>query len=297
LSYCSSKFIINPYDLLNKLLLSHILKKLYRIVKIEVKRIQILFIFLPTKTKELMKKYLILLVIAGMFACKNDSNTTAKNNTTIETPEETSEVAKQTSAPTTRTESTTQGSMGSAQGEGMGMGKGKSTTRANNGKGNISNFNSEGIPDACDLLSVETISKYVNVPAAQIFLNDGSSAQNPKSRACFFKWDGSSIKNAGVMVLVQTNPIADEVPDYLTHFVTSKKTEGEKDFSGGTMHKYLDWPGIGDDGAYSTELGKYIWRIGNDWAFMVAFNTTIEAKDQKKAAEVFANEVMANMVY
>jgi len=157
------------------------------------------------------------------------------------------------------------------------------------------NYNKEGIPDACDLLSTATISKYVNQPADIIFLADGSSKQNPKARACFFKWDGSEIRNAGVMVQVQKNPVEADVPEYFTYLISSRKTEGEKDPATGSVFKYEDWPGFGDDAAYSTEAGKYVWRIGNEWAFMVAFNTTQKPKAQKEAAEAFAKEVMANM--
>lgn len=157
------------------------------------------------------------------------------------------------------------------------------------------NFNKEGIPDACDLLSVETISRYVRQPAESIFTADGSSPQNQKARACFFKWDGSAIANAGVMLQLQKNPVADDVPEYFTYLISSKKTEGEKDLSSDLAIKYQDWPGFGDDGAYSTVAGKYIWRIGNEWAFMIAFNTVLEPKAQKVAAETFAKEVIANM--
>lgn len=176
----------------------------------------------------------------------------------------------------------------------------RSTMTTKDGKGNPTgeqktNFNREGVPDACDLLTAETISKYVGQPADIIFLADGSSPQSPTARACFFKWDGSAIANAGVMVQVQKNPVEEEVPDYFTYLISSRKTGGETDPATGAVVKFKDWPGFGDDGAYSTEAGKYIWRIGNEWAFMVAFNTVLPPKSQKKAAEAFAKEVMSRM--
>ena len=159
------------------------------------------------------------------------------------------------------------------------------------------NYNSAGIPDACDLLSKETIAKYVNQPAESIFLNDGSSPQNPMARACFFKWDGSAIPNAGVMVQLQKNQVADEVPEYLTLLVQSKKNQGEIDPATGSKVLYKDWPGHGEDGAYSTDVGKYMWRVGDDWVFMVAFNTVLPPKSQKVAADAFAKEVMSRMSF
>lgn len=165
----------------------------------------------------------------------------------------------------------------------------------NSPKSKETNFNKEGIPDACDLLSTKTISRYVRQPAESIFMADGSSPQNQKARACFFKWDGSALANAGVMVQLQRNPVEEDVPEYFTYLISSKKTDGEKDPASDTVIKYKDWPGFGDDGAYSTVAGKYVWRVNNDWAFMIAFNTVLEAKAQKAAAEAFAKEVMSNM--
>jgi len=177
-----------------------------------------------------------------------------------------------------------------------------STLKTNDSKGGTqaksqTNFNKEGIPDACDLLSAKTVAKYVRQPEGSIFLADGSSPQNPKARACFFKWDGSELANAGVMVQLQRNPVQEEVPEYFTYLISSKKTEGEKDPASKSVIKYNDWPGFGDDGAYSTEAGKYVWRVGNDWSFMVAFNTVLEPKAQKVAADAFAREVMSKMSF
>ncbi|MFT6334195.1 MAG: hypothetical protein ACJATI_000927 [Halioglobus sp.] len=168
-------------------------------------------------------------------------------------------------------------------------------TRATKGKVET-NFNKNGIPDACDLLTLETISKYVGFPAASINIADGSSPKNQLQRACFFKWDGSDIKNAGVMVQLQQNPVADDVPDYLTYMIQSLKSDGENNMNGAVI-KFYDWPEFGDDGAYSTEAGKYVWRVGNDWAFMIAFNTTMKARDQQKAAKAYAKEVMERMTF
>ena len=159
------------------------------------------------------------------------------------------------------------------------------------------NYNKEGVPDACDLLSKETIARYVRQPVESIIPADGSSSQSPKARACFFKWDGSALANAGVMIQLQKNPVIEDVPEYFTYLISSKKTEGEKNPATGTTMKYSDWPGFGDDGAYSTEAGKYVWRVGNDWVFMIAFNTVLEPKAQEVAARAFAQEAMANMKF
>jgi hypothetical protein len=222
-----------------------------------------------------MMRILLLLIITAFISCKSDSTTAPGDNKDSKTEavanKSVQEFAK--SKPT----------VSSAE------------TRATKGKIET-NFNKNGIPDACDLLTQETIAKYVGIPAASIMLADGSSPTSDLQRACFFKWDGSEIKNAGVMVQVQQNPVADDVPTYLTYMVQSLKTEGENNMTGANIMFY-DWKEFGDDGAYSTEAGKYVWRIGNDWAFMVAFNTTMTAREQQKAAKAFAKEVMERMTF
>ena len=221
-------------------------------------------------------RIILLLIITAFISCKSDSSvTTASAGENSKTEVAGNESVKESS-----------NSKPSAL-----------SAESRNTKGKVkTNFNKNGIPDACDLLTQETIAKYAGVSAASIMLADGSSSKNDLQRACFFKWDGSEIKNAGVMVQVQQNPVADDVPEYLTYMVQSLKSDGENNMDG-EVTKYNDWPEFGDDGAYSTEVGKYVWRVGNDWAFMIAFNTTMKAKDQKKAAKAFAEEVMGNMTF
>ncbi len=220
-------------------------------------------------------RIILLLIITAFISCKSDSTTVTSSDkpATEETNQNPAVQEFLDSKPTV-----TSAKAGSTAG------------------GIETNFNKSGIPDACDLLTQETIAKYVGFPSASIMLSDGSSPKNKLQRACFFKWDGSEIKNAGVMVQVQQNPVADEVPEYLTYMIQSLKTDGENNMSGANV-KFQDWPEFGDDGAYSTEVGKYMWRVGNDWAFMVAFNTTMNARDQQKAAKAFAKEVMDRMTF
>ncbi|MDF1696816.1 MAG: hypothetical protein P1U56_13325 [Saprospiraceae bacterium] len=224
-------------------------------------------------------RLLILMVVVFLASCKPDAPVTTQSEDN--TPSQT--VPAKNSRNEGGEQSGNSGSMTKADGKKPSSG--------------ITNYNKEGIPDACDLLSTKTIARYVNQPAEEIFLADGSSPQNPLARACFFKWDGSAIANAGVMVQLQRNPVQVDVPEYFTYLISSKKTDGEKNPASPEVFKYKDWPGFGDDGAYSTEAGKYVWRISNDWAFMVAFNTVLEPKAQKIAAEAFAQEVMSNMEF
>ena len=231
-------------------------------------------------------RILLLFIITVFFSCKTD---TASNGTASTTSTKTAE--NKTSV---------------SKSEGVRSQKGDQPTLSNT-KGEVkprtqqrgkveTNFNKNGIPDACDLLTQETIAKYMGIPAASIMLADGSSSKNNLQRACFFKWDGTALKNAGVMVQIQQNPVAEDVPEYFTYMVQSLKKDGENALNG-VNTKFYDWPDFGDDGAFSSEVGKYVWRIGNDWAFMVAFNSDLKGKDQERAAKAFAKEVMDRMTF
>ena len=228
-------------------------------------------------------RYFILIIVMIVISCKPDT-ASKSNEGVVNAKQENQTVANNNSksVPTTGGQSATLRTKDSKSG---------SVTESG------TNFNSEGIPDACDLMTPETIARYVNQPVESIFPADGSSPQNPKARACFFKWDGSALPNAGVMVQLQRNPVQEDVPEYFTYLIASRKTDGEKDPGSDVVIKYKDWPGFGDDGAYSTEAGKYVWRVGNDWAFMIAFNTVLPPKAQKVAAHALAQEVMSNMTF
>ncbi len=147
---------------------------------------------------------------------------------------------------------------------------GQSTSIKNNsasaGKGGI-------IPNACLLVPKEKLASILGVDVNQVNQKDGSSTQSKFSRSCFFRWEHDGIPNSGVLLQVQKNPVPDEFEAWATSFIAAKKESGETDFSGASeVFKYKDFPGIGTAGAYSHQLGKYYWRIDNDYVCMIAFN-------------------------
>jgi len=150
------------------------------------------------------------------------------------------------------------------------------------------------VPDACTLLSTKTVSEIMKTDIKGVEIKDGSNANSKHSRSCFWKWDDPGISNAGVMVQVMTNPVPNEVPEYLRLFIDSKRTEGEQAFNSNENYKYKNFDGFGDDGAYSHDMHKYLWRIGEEYSFMIAFNTTLQERKELAAAKKIAEEVMRN---
>ena len=150
-----------------------------------------------------------------------------------------------------------------------------------------------GVPNACSLVSVDEIAKIVGVSASDIRLKDASHTKSPFTRSCFFRWDGAS-PNTGILIQVQANPIQEEYAEWVSLFVSSKRTIGEKAMGTNETFKYEKMEGLGDDGSYSHRLGKYFWRDGNKYAFMIAFNTNSAKKLQMKNAKTIGNIMMKN---
>jgi hypothetical protein len=150
------------------------------------------------------------------------------------------------------------------------------------------------LQDACSLISPKYIARVLGVDQGSINVKEGSKTGRTIARSCFFKWE-SEIPNGGILVQIQKNPVPDDFPEYVQYFISTKKREGENSFSeGGYVYEFTDWGTVGDEGAYSSEAGKYYWRLGNEYIFMLAFNLALEESEQLAAANKLAPEIMKN---
>jgi len=150
------------------------------------------------------------------------------------------------------------------------------------------------LPDACTLLSRESVAKEFGVELIYVNVIDGNP-QGEESRSCFFKWDDPNYPNAGILIQIQSNPMVEEVPDWPAYAVANKRTTGETIMGDAAPTIYKMWPGVGTDASYSYELGKYYWRIKNDLLVMLAYNMDITEDKQKETAYAIAQEVMDNL--
>jgi len=150
----------------------------------------------------------------------------------------------------------------------------------------------EKLPLACDLFTPEFIAGVVGVDAGALTIKDGSHAGNLFSRSCFFKWNDPNVTNAGIMVQVMSNPVEFDAPEYLELYVNGKKQSGETTFDSDTRILYKDFNGFGDDGAYSYELHKYIWRDGHELAYTIAFNNNLSEDEEMAAARKIATKIV-----
>ncbi|HPQ21879.1 MAG TPA: hypothetical protein PK147_08510 [Saprospiraceae bacterium] len=151
------------------------------------------------------------------------------------------------------------------------------------------------VPDACSLLNTSWLAGVLGVNESQIQVKDGSDSHMPNAKACFFKYDDEDLGNAGILLQVMTNPVHDEFPEWVSQFVNAKITDGEQDYTTtNELYKYKPWKALGDGGAYSSELSKYHWRLGNNYLFLLAFNLDKSEDDKLAMAQKIGNKVLEN---
>jgi len=149
------------------------------------------------------------------------------------------------------------------------------------------------VPDACALITKEEIAKIFGISAGAISEKDASHTKSPYTRSCFYRWEGAS-PNTGILLQVQANPVAEEYAEWVSLYVESKRTTGEKEMGSNDTYRYKKLEGLGDDGSYSHRLGKYVWRDANNYVFMVAFNTNSAPEVQMKNVKSIGKIMMSN---
>ncbi len=144
------------------------------------------------------------------------------------------------------------------------------------------------IKQACSIIPLRIVADALGKTTQEISLSNATPpTENPAQSACFFKWDDFDVPNAGIFIQMIRNPLEDEYPgeypDYISKYVASYRTAGEQAVEAEPIiFKKLE--GLGDDGSYSTESGKYYWRIGEKVSFLVALNTAHNPADQYRIA-------------
>lgn len=149
------------------------------------------------------------------------------------------------------------------------------------------------IPDACDLISAADVERIFGLGSGIVNQKDASTMKSPYTKSCFYRWDGV-VPNTGILVQVQGNPVPEEFEGWVSLFVSSKRTSGEKSMATNETFKYKKLEGLGDDGSYSHRLGKYVWRIADDYVFTISFNTNSAPDVQMKHAQAIGKVMMEN---
>ncbi|MGA0256916.1 MAG: hypothetical protein ACO3M5_08710 [Saprospiraceae bacterium] len=156
---------------------------------------------------------------------------------------------------------------------------------------------SREVPDACTLVTDAFIGKVIGVDAMGINIKDGSSAASPYARSCFFRWDHKGIPNSGVLIQVSDNPVPEEFPEWAAYYIQAKKNQGEKSPDGAFEFRYEDFKGLGEAGAYSFELHRYMWRDKDDFVYLIAFNLPATEAEELEWARAIGEEIMKNVKF
>lgn len=150
----------------------------------------------------------------------------------------------------------------------------------------------ELLPDMCDLVPKSYIAEVLGLDNDAVTLNNSSqSGANPKHKTCFFKWTDPNFPNTGIMLQAMRNPLPDEFPEYLTTFIQSKRENGENALGDEFVHYFKDFRGVGDEGIYNADIGKYFWRYSDLVVFQLAFNSIHEQDEQLAIASKLATRM------
>ncbi len=219
-------------------------------------------------------RFLVIVMMLSLLSCNNKKNKGGDTSSDTNTEDRIAQVEKSRAA-TNTTEATPQKRMAT-----------KSKT--------ASNLFDEILAEPCGLININELGKMMKIDSELIRTKDGSTSKTKSARSCFFRWDGEHSSNSGVLIQVQSNPIPNEFFQYGSTFIASKLNTGEQAYDGveEISFKFKPFNGIGDDGAYNHELGKYFWRQGEDIVFMLAFNLGLDEKEQLSLARKLAKMVM-----
>ena len=148
---------------------------------------------------------------------------------------------------------------------------------------------------ACHLISADEMSQALGMTPQDIKLSNATPRDaDPNQTACFYKWDDPEVVSAGIFIQLLRNPLGDDFPDYIVEFIKQKRSRGEQEANGDAIFlKEMDW---GDDGAYSTELAKYYWRLGEEVILSIAFNTSYSEREQYQIATKIATTLTRNYI-
>ena len=216
-----------------------------------------------------MNKFVLFIWVVFIYSCSGGCNQSQDNS--MESPSTSSGEFVPASAPT-----------------GNAIGQGFDIEAHIEKKGRI-------LGNACSIVPKRTIAEALNVDVRDIYLRNSTPRDEKRTHtSCFFKWDDPELSNAGIMLQMMRNPNEEEFIDYAKKFIEAFRVRGERGVEPGEVIMYEKFEGFGDDGSYSTEGGKYFWRLGDKIIFGIAFNTLHTAQEQYQIATTLAKVMTEN---
>ncbi len=140
----------------------------------------------------------------------------------------------------------------------------------------------DGIPSVCPLLSPSDIASAFGIEESTVKESDGNrqSTPNSNSKSCFWRWNDS-----GIVVQISDNPLPEEVNDWGTRYINTKKSTGEKMMSSAEERfLFTDFKGPGKYNIYNPDLGKFYATKGEDLIISLIFNGNFNKRKQLSIA-------------
>lgn len=162
---------------------------------------------------------------------------------------------------------------------------------------NGTNSTAATLPDVCDMLSESQVKKFLSPNADQIdIINGNRSGLSTSSASCFFKWSDRVYDASGVMIQMQSNPLPEDLPTFVSTYMYNKKYEGENSADvQGVKFKYEDFPGLEVPAIYNAQLNRYYFGYGEKYLCSVAFNYPIQ-REKLDAAFLEIAKIMLKQI-
>lgn len=152
------------------------------------------------------------------------------------------------------------------------------------------------LPAPQDIISVESVSKVLNIVKEKIEIKPVNKPGDLKSKSCFYNWIDPSTPDAAMLFQISTNPVYSEVYNYISMTVQSKIENGENFGAGGNINfkeEYIGKVRI----AYSIQNPRIYWNIGDNYLMMLAFNMTNLSEEKiLEYAHRFVPEINKNFL-
>ena len=151
------------------------------------------------------------------------------------------------------------------------------------------------LPNMCDLIPISFVAETLGLDESLVTnRNIIPGGAIPNHKTCFFKWNDPNFPNTGIMIQAMRNPLSDEMPEYITAYMTAKRESGENALGEEFVHRFKDLDGIANEGLYNADIGKYFWRFSDLVIFQLAFNTLHEQEEQLKIATILGKKMTQN---
>lgn len=145
------------------------------------------------------------------------------------------------------------------------------------------------IPRVCNLLSEEDVAQAFSISSTIINESNGNRSQisSDNSKSCFWRWT-----EGGILVQISKNPFPEEVNDWGSRYMNSKKTNGEKTTSSAdSRFTYKDFDGPGKYNIYNAELGRFYTSKDEDFIISLIFNGNYPERKKMQIAKELLTKV------